>query len=611
MNRSLFLASVFLIPLVACGGDGGTTIAGIQGTGATSPLEDQTVSVEGVVTGDFQDNDTDDSGNLAGFFVQAESPDSDASTSDGVFVFDGHAPTIDVAVGDRVLVTGTVTEYFGETQIAASSVLVNGRGTIEATELSLPVSGVSTNSDGVIIANLERFEGMLLRLPQTLTLTGLYNLERFGEIRVSQGGRLFQYTNRNRPNVAGYASHIKASATRTMVLDDGRRDQNVMPVRYLDNSFAPGGVLRTGNSVTGLTGNLRFSRSSGSSGTETWRLMPTSDPEFVADNPRPGAPEIDGTLRVASFNADNFFSRINSGRRICGPNDNHACRGADSREELERQLEKITVALSMIDADIVGLIELENDESASLITIVESLNRAMGANTYTILNTGTIGDGTIKTGFIFKPATVTASGSHAILDSSVDADFDDGRNRPPLAQTFVQNSNGEKLTIVVNHLKSKGSNCDAASDPNTGDGQANCNRTRTSAANSIAAWLQSDPTASGDPDILIIGDLNADVQEDPLAAFADAGFANLVENSDSQDAYSFVFDAQSGALDHALVSATLAPQVVAATEWHISADEAPIHDYNLEHGRDPAIFDGTTPYRASDHDPVIIGLDLD
>jgi len=610
MSRSLFLSSIILIPLVACGGAGGTTIAGIQGTGATSPLEGQTVSVEGVVPGDFQDNDTDDFGNLAGFFVQAESPDSDASTSDGLFVFDGHDPTIDVVVGDRVLVTGTVTEYFGETQIAASSVLVNGSGMIEATELSLPVSGISTNSDGEIIGDLERFEGMLLRLPQTLTVTGLYNLERFGEIRVSQGGRLFQYTNRNRPDVAGYESHTKANATRTLVLDDGRRDQNVMPVRYLGNASAPGGVLRIGNSAIGLTGNLRFSRSSGNSGTETWRLMPTSDPEFRPDNSRPGAPEIDGTFRVASFNADNFFSRIDSGRRNCGPDDNLACRGADNREELNRQLEKITTALSMIDADIVALIELENNEDASLEVIVGSLNIALSANTYAALNTGPIGRGAIRTGFIFKPATVTASGSHAILDSSVDADFDDRRNRPPLAQTFVQNSNGEKLTVVVNHLKSKGSDCDAAADPNTGDGQANCNRTRTSAAASIAAWLLSDPTGSDDPDILIIGDLNADVHEDPLLTFADAGFANLVENADSQDAYSFVFDAQSGALDHALVSATLAPQVVAATEWHISADEAPVHDYNLEHGRDPAIFDGTTPYRASDHDPVIVGLDL-
>jgi predicted extracellular nuclease len=95
-----------------------------------------------------------------------------------------------------------------------------------------------------------------------------------------------------------------------------------------------------------------------------------------------------------------------------------------------------------------------------------------------------------------------------------------------------------------------------------------------------------------------------------LQVLKDAGFVNLVEIANGGEAYSFVFDGQAGALDHALASASLLPQVAETIEWHINADEAPAHDYNLEHGRDPAIFDGTTPYRASDHDPVIIGLDL-
>jgi len=73
--------------------------------------------------------------------------------------------------------------------------------------------------------------------------------------------------------------------------------------------------------------------------------------------------------------------------------------------------------------------------------------------------------------------------------------------------------------------------------------------------------------------------------------------------------YSFVFDGQAGALDHALATPSLAPQVVDAIEWHINADEPPLFDYNLENERDPALFDSTSPYRASDHDPVIVGLD--
>jgi len=608
MIRSLYLSSIVLLSLTAYGG--GISISDVQGSGPESTMLGETVTVEGIVTGDFQGNGAGDSGDLGGFFVQAELADSDTSTSDGVFVFDGKNAATDVAVGDKVSVTGVVKEFFGETQIAASLVTIVGSGAIEAVGLSLPAAGVVTNSDGDLLADLEAYEGMLVRVMQTLTVTELYNLERYGELRLSAGGRLYQFTNGGAPNVAGYASHRETNAAGTLTLDDGHRSQNHAPIRYIDGAATPAGALRVGDSVTGLTGNLRFARASGSNGHETWRLMPTSDPVFGAVNPRPAAPDIGGELRVASFNVLNFFTTIDSGDRVCGPAKRSNCRGANSDEELGRQLGKITTTLTMIDADIVGLIELENNATASLLAIVDSLNTALGPNTYAILDTGSIGDGAIKIGFIFKPANVVLRGPYAILDSSVDSRFDDNRNRPALAQTFSQRSNGARLTVVVNHLKSKGSSCEKDDDPNRRDGQGNCNQTRRNAAIAIADWLQTDPTASDDPDFLIIGDLNAHVMEDPLKTLKGAGFINLVEFANGGNAYSFIFDGQSGALDHALASSSLLTQVTATIEWHINADEAPAHDYNLEHGRDPAIFDGTTPYRASDHDPVIIGLDL-
>lgn len=264
----------------------------------------------------------------------------------------------------------------------------------------------------------------------------------------------------------------------------------------------------------------------------------------------------------------------------------------------------------MIDADIVGLTELENNASESLSVIVDSLNARAGANTYAYLDTGTVGNSAIKTGFVFKPARVKTIGTHAVLDSSIDPRFKNNRNRAALAQTFSQRSNDARLTIVANHLKAKGSSCERDGDPNRQDGQGNCNQTRSAAAAAIVDWLASDPTASGDPDFLIVGDLNAYGQEDPLRVFTQAGFVNLLEFGSDAEAYSYIFGSQSGALDHALTSPSLSSQVAQTIEWHINADESPAHDYNLEYGRDPAIFDGSTPYRASDHDPIIIGLDL-
>ena len=190
----------------------------------------------------------------------------------------------------------------------------------------------------------------------------------------------------------------------------------------------------------------------------------------------------------------------------------------------------------------------------------------------------------------------------------MDSRFVDNRNRPALAQSFELIATGAVVTVVVNHLKSKGSSCDSIGDPNIGDGQGNCNITRTNAATAIADWINTDPTASGDTDFLIIGDLNAYLMEDPLTALKNAGLTSLLELN--SNAYSFQFGAMAGALDHALTSPSLTGQVSEAIEWHINSDEPQLLDYNLENGRDANLFDPTLPYRASDHDPVIIGLDL-
>ncbi len=577
-----------------------TLITEIQGDGPVSPLEGQTVTIRGLVTGDFQENDADELSNLGGFYVQGL-PDGSFATSEGIFVFDGNNPATDVSAGDTVEVQGTVNEYFGETQINATSVRIVGFGAILPFPLGLFAVATTTNSDGDIIADLEHLEGMLVRLPQEMTVNELRNLERFGSLTLSQNGRLYQFTNANAPDVAAYAEHKESIAARRLVLDDGRRSSNPANPRYLG--------VRAGDTITALTGNLRYSRGSGGNGAETWRLMPTVAPAFESVNPRPAAPAVGGDVRVASFNVLNFFSTIDAGQDNCGPRGNEACRGADSIEEQDRQLAKIVTALALMDADIVGLVELENNASASLQMIVDALNARIGSDDYAYVDTGVIHEDVIKTGFLYKTSTIDLVGDFAILDRGVDSRFNDARNRPALAQSFATTATGAVLTVVVNHLKSKGSSCESDGDPNTDDGQGNCNQTRTSAAAAIADWIATNPTGSNDSDVLIIGDLNAYLQEDPLTAFANAGMTNLLDAQDN--AYSFVFDAQAGALDHAVASASLLPQVVGAAVWHINADEPALLDYNLEFGRDPALFDADSPYRASDHDPVIVGLDLE
>lgn len=581
-------------------------ISTIQGDGPVSPFVDRRVAVRGVVSGDFQDGDADDNSNLGGFFVQSLPADGPSA---GLFVFDGPRPSIDVGVGDVVVVKGRVQEHFGETQLVAETVAVDGQKQPLAVELRLPVTAAAINDDGDPVPDLERFEGQLVRIAGPLVVTDVYELERYGAVRLAYEDRLYQFTNGNAPDRDGYESHRRRSAMRSIRLDDGRRAANVTPIRFLRGGSGTGGALRVGDTVREIEGNLRYSRGSGANGAPDWRLMPAGEPAFESTNPRPGAPDVDGAIRVASFNVLNYFSTIDRGQPVCGP-DNEGCRGADSDRERRRQLGKIVSALALIDADIVGLIELENNASQSLDDIVVALNERLGDARYAAIDTGTIGSGPIKTGFVYDATSVTPHGGFALLERSVDARFDDNRSRPALAQTFDTRAGGERLTVVVNHLKSKGSSCDEDGDANRGDGQGNCNGIRTAAAAALADWALNDPTGSDDPDVLVIGDLNAYLAEDPLRALKAAGFVNLLELGDEAPAYSFVYDGQSGALDHALVTPSLLPQVVATIEWHINADEASLHDYNLEHGRDAALFDASSPYRSSDHDPVIIGLDL-
>jgi predicted extracellular nuclease len=201
--RIRLLLTVLFSTLAACGGGGGgaitnpppppagppvTAIPAIQGNQAASPLVGQDVTVRGIVTGDFQSTDGDLRHDLGGFFIQGI-PDALFETSDGIFIFDGDTPAVDVNAGDSVEVTGTVNEYFGETQITAASVRVVGIGSLLPAPVNFPVNGTVINSDGELIADLERYEGMLVRFPQFLSVTSLRNLERYGEVKLIADGR--------------------------------------------------------------------------------------------------------------------------------------------------------------------------------------------------------------------------------------------------------------------------------------------------------------------------------------------------------------------------------------------------------------------------------------
>jgi len=309
----------------------------------------------------------------------------------------------------------------------------------------------------------------------------------------------------------------------------------------------------------------------------------------------------------------NFFNGDGSGGGF------PTSRGADTAAEFARQRTKLITAITAMNADVIGLMEIENDgygSTGAIQDLVNGLNAVTpGDTTYGFIDPGVarIGSDEIAVGILYRIETAAPVGAAAILDASVDARFDSTKNRPALAQTFRELGSGEVVTVAVNHLKSKGSSCAGIGDPDSGDGQGNCNLTRTRAAQALVDWLATDPTASGDGDILIIGDLNSYAKEDPIAAITGAGYVDLLAAwVGVTSAYSYVFDGQAGYLDHALASPALAGQITGVTEWHINTDEPHILDYNTEFKSPGQVNDlyAADAYRASDHDPVVIGISL-
>ncbi len=566
-----------------------TLIHDIQGSGSSSPDVGSIRTIEGVVVGDFDGPDQ-----LGGFFLQEEDADADAdpATSEGIFVFEGSFGT-NVSVGDTVRVRGSVTEFFDLTELndlTDLTICASGSTLPTAAAPTLPVSS---------IGEWERWEGMAVTFGQTLYVSGNFNQGRFGEVDLSVGGPLDNPTNVVEPGAAAVALQDLNDRSRIQ-LEDGSTRQNPVPPPY----FVFDGTLRTGDSVDGLTGVLSYSFGN-------YEVHPTATVAFDQTNPRPGVPDVGSDLTVASFNVLNYFTTIDTGAPICGPNGDQGCRGADSADELARQKAKIVAAIGGLDADVVGLMEIENHPGdVPTADLVDGLNGALGAGTYDYVATGAIGDDAIRVALIYQPASVMPVGAFAVLDSSVDARFNDDKNRPALAQTFVDTSTGGRFTVVVNHLKSKGSPCDALGDPDVGDGQGNCNLTRTAAAEALADWTASDPTHSNDPDVLIIGDLNSYAMEDPIDALKAGGYTDLIAEfvgSGWEDgAYSFNFFSQSGYLDHGLANASMAEQVTGAAFWHVNADEPRALDYN---DFNQAALYHPDAFRSSDHDPVVIGID--
>lgn len=596
----------------------------VQGTGGSSPLVGQQATVRGVVTGAYAE------GGIRGFYLQSAGTGAQLPTggSPAVFVY---APdeVSSVQVGDNLQVSGTVSEYYGLTQIKAESV----QGLEEPAEAIKPLA-ISLPSDG---AGRERIESMLVEPQGEFTVSDNYSLNQYGELSLAMGTSsilpgeklLRQPTDVFAPGSDQAAALAEENAQRSIVVDDGATlnfstaKNTTVALPYIDAELRVS--VGANAAFTGpMILDYRY---------DLWRLQPqgqvigADDAEIALafeqiDNEAPQ--EVGGNVSVGSFNVLNYFTTTGEELEGCSYYRDREgnpltvrqgcdARGAANAESFARQQSKIVAALGKFTADVVVLEEIENsarfgqDRDAALAHLVEQLNSAAGQKIWSYVPSPAAipaDEDVIRTAIIYRAKTVKPIDESVILD---DEAF--GNARDPLGQAFqkVGGNQNTRFVVVANHFKSKGSNPDDGSgNADSGDGQGAWNADRVEQAEALVGFADQLKESRNTRKVLLAGDFNSYAAEDPIRVLADAGYVDLGAMADSQ---SYIYDGLSGSLDHILASPELAAKVTGQDIWNINATESVGYEYSRYNYNITNLF-SQNQYRSSDHDPVLVGLEL-
>lgn len=505
-------------------------------------------------------------------------------------------------------VRGTVSEQYGITQLQQVTELVicdQDQPLPTAIKLHLPVPDQE---------HFEALEGMRVQNQQHLVVSDFYGagygLGNDGQLVVSS--RLqFQPTDVARPGSAQARQIAQDHERDRLLVDDGVAASYPAYIPFPDhNGYGPDNPIRIGDTFQTLSGVLHHHR-------DDYMVVPGKY-HITATAARTAAPTIasNANLVIASMNVLNYFNGDGQGGGF------PTTRGARTEAAFEMQSDKIVAAITAMDADVIGLMELENDgfgSHSAIQHLLDALNARQSIDReyrFVAPAVSQMGSDAIQVGLLYRPAVVTAVGTTQVLNSSTSAHddqgvlFDQRHHRPAVIQSF--RFHGQTFTLAVNHLKSKGSACH---EPNEGDdGQGNCNLQRTRAAQGLIHYLDTQPTGVASDAVLVIGDLNAYSQEDPVVAFEQAGYTNLKRSPIATETqpFSYSFSGQLGSLDHALATESLMPWVVSATDWHINSVEDVLMDYQTESNGQPYqsvdTYAAADAWRSSDHDPVVVGL---
>ncbi|WP_144206837.1 ExeM/NucH family extracellular endonuclease [Shewanella donghaensis] len=680
-----------------------TTISEIQGTGGESPLKGQSIAVQGVVTAvvDIPKK---------GFYLRDEVADGNPLTSDGIFVESGNADS--QLVGRTVCLGSDVADNYGQTQLSAESWEVTNSAYTPtlATDLEM------LDSDGGSVETmLERYEGMLVNLPEDIRpqADGIHDMRvsrsfsfNFDSFRNNMTlAYLRPNMQPNQLNVAGSPESVAAAAQNDdyrLVIESATKASNDVIPYYPNFGIAPAdNYVRIDDSVVGMEGVISYTFGNYSL-TVTNELTSTN---FIHNLPRTDSPDIDETvaddqfaIRIASQNLFNYFNSPFGGDQ----NQFGQSRGADTYNEFIQQKTKLVEALRALDADAVGLMEIENNGYGLKSAIADLVNEVnvyyndeyannhdkpySTENRYVFVGfdhngnqvldaLDALGSDAIATGIIYRPSKLSiertrvvtmpqqkaptiVNVNNEVIKDDRDEILESGQNyhRDALVVTFVVNQTGKRLTLAVNHFKSKGSTCwedwqgvdfgDATKweeDAPDLDFQGSCSEFRISGAVRLAEELK---TVEGDK--IILGDLNAYAKEDPLlvltenprnkalmtashtfvgtkpqfntdgapvAITSSYGYIDIISKvfeEKGKTPWSYSYNDEVGSLDHILISPSLEDRIIDASDWHINAAESSLYDYNNEYKGDydneVNKFFAEDHFRSSDHDPALVTL---
>ncbi|MGR2664698.1 ExeM/NucH family extracellular endonuclease [Vibrio campbellii] len=651
-----------------------TTIQDIQGEGDTSPfidgypyITDEDHFVTGVVTAVT-------TGLTKGFYLQALESDNNDKTSEGLFIHTDAADT-ELKAGDVVCVKGKVQEYYSNTQLASDANSYVKTGTSDIPR----VTDLVIKEGETLREALERHEGMQVELTSASDLFVTRNFSydydsRRNNMMLSHEAPLFKPTQLHAAESDAAVELAKDNAANRVYLEsDGKAPNGQIPyypdfAKDADQDGSSEQHIRLGSRVEGLQGVVAYSYNE-------YRLIATNEVDntnFVTtgegfDVARKDAPAIaDSDLRIASFNVLNYFNSVaDSGHE----NPTGQNRGATNLDEFLIQQAKIVAAMNKMDADIIGLMEVENNgfgDSSAVKNLVDALNAEIedAEDHYTYVEIADqdkyqdeyFGSDAIMVAILYRANEVTPKEAAKVIvtpeqhiEENTITRGDDAEGNPAydkyqrhsLLQTFTVKETGKDLSVVVNHFKSKGSECieewiAGVEDSEPADLQGNCNNFRVSAANVVGDALKGI-----EGDVLVMGDLNAYGMEDPLLTLTDYskekygrdiytaayttigggelqvektkiekgyGYHNLNTVLHGADTFSYTYSGELGNLDHALASNSLAQKVVAIEDWHINSLESNLFEYSSKYTGDMPKYKDA--FSASDHDPVIIAIDF-